>query len=280
VVAILRRFSQVCLPVCMLFAACGGAGDDENVNAKSAAVSIPRPVAQTDMQIAQAVYSDTQRTPTGFYSDSGPAGTVVNTTHITSADIGNSSMPLHELCTDDWTQAYNWSERAAQSNTQYGSMQVSGSTDLFFEFIRSGNTQPAGIWRERIFRCSYVDRDSVDLQASDSHAGQLNRRPITAGTLKELTEYLWTLSTYNNDGNVVLQGTSTVNHNGLNHTLYIASLDSNAGSNNCDRITIRAWNYAVDMLSGELTFTSAVLWSFDSKRTSGLAELCPLNVTQ
>jgi hypothetical protein len=279
VVAILRCLSQVCLPVCVLLAACGGGGV-ENTNVQPAKVNPPRPVAQTDIQIAQAVYSDSQRTPPGFYSDSGPAGTNVSTTHIKSADISSNTAPLYELCSDDWTQAYNWAEAAAQATTQYGSLQVSASTDRFFEFTRSRKTLPLGIRRERIFRCEYLDRGSVDLRAPYSHAGQLNRRPITAGTLQELTEYMWMFSMYNNYGNVVLQSSSTMTSNGLKHTLYMASLASNSGANSCDRITVQAWSYLADMQSGELTLANTALWSFDSKRTGGLAELCPASSTQ
>ena len=79
-----------------------------------AASAPPRPVTQSDLQIAQSVYGTGPRTPAGFYSDPPPSGhDYVSTTHLKNADVDAAVVapqPLYELCTDDWSQALEWSE--------------------------------------------------------------------------------------------------------------------------------------------------------------------------
>ena len=268
-VTIVRRL-PVSLYACALLAACGGGGGTDTP------VASTRPVSQSDIEIAQALYSDSARTPPGFYSESlSPSSGTVAITHVKSADlVQNISVPQYELCSDDWSQAYDWSEQAVQGSTQYGSLLTADDTDRFYEFVRARTGTPAGELRERVYRCSYLDRGSVDLRAAYTHAGQLNRRPISAATLRELSEYLWLFTSYNNYGNAVLQSADGSSGGNLQHTLYMASLVSSGGGNGCDRIDVQAWTHTVDTQSGELTLSKTLLWSFDAKRIGGLAQLC------
>ena len=92
--------------------------------------------------------------------------------------------------------------------------------------------------RQRVFRCAYLDRTGVDLAAADGFAGSLNARPLDAAALRDLVEYLWLFTSYNNAGHAVLASEASLP--GPAHTLTLASLERAAGGA-CDRVTVRDW---------------------------------------
>ena len=64
--------------------ACGGGGPAPAPTASAP----PRPVEQSDLQIAQSVYGTGPRTPAGFYSDPQPSGYgYVSTMHVKNASV-------------------------------------------------------------------------------------------------------------------------------------------------------------------------------------------------
>jgi hypothetical protein len=267
------------LSACLGLSACGGGGGGE------AAASTPppgtsalqaRPIALTDAEIATALYNDSARTPAGFYSEAtAPTTGYVATVHVKSHDVFNdNALPQYELCSDDWNQAYDWSEQAAQNGTQNGNLLETNTTSHFYEFVRERTTQPSGVTRARVYRCAYLDRGSVDLRTDDPHAGHLNLRPITTTSIRELSEYLWRFTQFNNYGSAVLKSAPATSSEGLQQDLTIASLTLQGGSNGCDRIDIYSWTHTVDADSGELTLTASRLWNFASRRIGNLAELC------
>lgn len=239
-----------------------------------ASVATVRTVPKSDLEIAQALYSDSNRTPTDFYSEGPPPTTgYIATTHLKSSDITSSNIPLFELCTDDFNQALAWSEQAARNAPQYADLMGNNSNARFFEFQRARSSQPNALQRTRIYKCNYLDRGSVNLRVTSSIAGQLNRKPATASDLKELSEYLWQFTLFNNYGNAVLQSSGAISATGLQHNLVIASIGT-ASSNGCDRIDIKNWTHTLDSQSGELTLTTTTVRSFNAKRVGGYAESC------
>lgn len=88
----------------LVLSACGGGGGDSSAPAPTASAP-PRPVVQSDLQIALSVYGVGPRTPVGFYADPPPTGHgYVSTMHLKNASIDAAVVapePLYELCTDD-----------------------------------------------------------------------------------------------------------------------------------------------------------------------------------
>lgn len=255
----------------LALSACGGGGS--TAPSTSPALSTTRPVEQSDLQIAQLLYSDSQRTPAAFYKETPPAYVgYVSTAHVKNTDLSASATsPQYEVCTDDWSIALAWSDQAAAAMAT-STVVESNATSRYHEFSRVRTGNPPGYVRTRVYRCGYLDRSAVDLRNETGAAGTFNQRPLNAGELQQLVEYLWQFTTYNNYGNVVLKSSGTSSSGSLDHTLVIASIG--AGANGCDRIEVDGWTHTVDTQSGALNRSKQTLWEFGARRSAGVVELC------
>jgi hypothetical protein len=219
-----------------------------------------------DAAIAAVLYAGTPRTPAGFPADDAPLGfTQVTTYHLKSTQITTPAATSFELCTDDWNAAYAWSDEVAAQSPQILDVVGSETTARYFEFDRVPRGQPDRYVRMRVFRCAYLDRAGVDTAAgTGGFAGTLNARPLDAAALRELGEYLWRFTPYNNADHAVVASEPGVA--GLAHVLTIASLERAASAASCDRVVVRAWTHAADATTGALQLTSAVLREFLARR--------------
>lgn len=272
-----RMHAAALAAACALASCGGGGGGGSSPSSSPAGTSPPRPVDQSDLQIAQSIYGGGARTPAGFYSDPAPSGhTYVSTAHLKNADVdagATTAQPLYELCTNDWNQALAWSETSAQAAPQYANLVETNDDARYFEFGRIRTGTPDFYVRSRVFKCAYLDRSAANLRVSAGPAGQLNQRPLTATDLRDLTEYLWQFTTYNNFGHVVLKSSGATNGSGLAHTLYIGSLTRNGLSASCDRVDVITWRHSVDG-NGQLQLDLQTLWSFGARESSGVVQLC------
>lgn len=271
----------VSIGMLMLLGACGGGGGGDNAsgpNASGASAaqvssSASRPVAQSDAEIAALIYSDTQRTPTGFYSESAPAfNGYVSTSHLKNTDVAAGSGAQYELCTDDFNQALQWSE-TANANGVNANLVGNDATDRYFEFDRVRNGTPQGYLRSRIYKCAYLNRDTVDLRSAQGVAGVLHVQPLDAAALKSVSEYLWQFTTYNNYGNVVLSSTGGGSGATLTHALFIATLSAGIAPA-CDTIDVIEWKHTLNAGSGAMQLSIASQWSFQARYSNGAVALC------
>jgi hypothetical protein len=267
----------------IVLTACGGGGGGESAPPSTApstqsAIST-RPVAQTDIEIAQALYLDNQRKPANFLVDAAPSGLgAVATLHLKNSDVGIAGASQYELCTDDFNQALAWSETAANSNGNHDVLVSNDATARYFEFSRTRNSTPTLYVRSRIYKCSYLDRANVNLQDTVSAtrtAGQLAVNQVNSSELRTLSEYLWQFTTFNNAGHAVLMSSSSTGQN-LSHTLYIASMTRAAVGQTCDEVEVTTWTHSVTS-TGAVQLRVDEAWSYGIRRTGGLIEYCALN---
>ena len=274
----LRIAHVAVLAAAVASSSCGGSGGGTaSPAAVPSTVTPTRPVTQTDLEIAQTLYSGTPRTPAGFFKDaaqSPDAQTI--TTHLKNTDVDatlTSPMPQYELCTDDWNQALDWSEAHAAKSTAYTDLIDSKSDSRFFEFDRQRAGELKTYLRERVFKCTYLNRTTADLRSPEGSAGQLNRRPLDASELQSLAEYLWQFTTYNNFGHAVLKSSGSTEGTTLLHTVTIAKLIRGGMSASCDRIDVIAWRHTANA-SGELNLDIEPLFSFGAREGAGVPSLC------
>jgi hypothetical protein len=262
----------------VVLSACGGGGGGDSAAPTPSASAPPRPVTQSDLQIAQSVYGIGPRTPMGFYADAPPSGHgYVSTMHLKNADVDAAAVapqPLYELCTDDWNQALSWSELGAQNSPQYSDLVETNDDPRYFEFGRIRQGDPTFYIRARVFKCTYLDRAAANLRASAGPAGTMNRRPLTAVELRDLSEYLWQFTKYNNVGYAVLESSGSASGSALAHTLHIGVLARSGISSSCDRVDVIAWKHALDTASGTLQLEVTTLWSFGARESAGAVSLC------
>jgi hypothetical protein len=273
----LRGRWQLAALAAIVLSACGGGGGDSAAPTPSASAP-PRPVTQSDLQIAQSVYGLGPRTPLGFYSDPAPSGhDYVSTVHLKNADVDATAVapqPLYELCTDDWNQALSWSELGAQNSPQYSDLVETNDDPRYFEFGRVRQGDPTFYIRARVYRCAYLDRAAANLRASAGPAGMLNRRPLTATELRDLSEYLWQFTKYNNVGYAVLESSGSSTAATLSHTLHMGVLARGGVSSSCDRVDVIAWRHVLDTTTGALQLEVTTLWSFGARESAGVVSLC------
>jgi hypothetical protein len=147
------------------------------------------------------------------------------------------------------------------------------STDRYFEFDRVPRGQPDRYVRMRVYRCSYLDRAGVDATATAGFAGVLNVRPLDAAVLREINEYLWRFTLFNNAEHAVIASEARPAL-GLAHALTIASLERADAGASCDRITLRDSILTVDSGTGELQRTAAFVREFRARREGSLIVEC------
>lgn len=263
-----------------LLAACGGGGGGGDTSvpvASSPSSAPPRPISQTDLEIATSVFAG-KRVPEGFYTEPAANDAVNATLHLKNTDIDPSitaAQPQYELCTNDWNQALGWSETNASNAQVYADLVATNDDARFFEFARVRAGSPAVYTQTRVFKCTYVDRTNANLRTNDGAAGQLNVRPLNADELERFSEYVFRFTRYNNFGHSVLQ--SAGNTSALEHTLHIASLVRDGLSTDCDRIDVIAWRHRVDPTTGAITLDTQTLWSFGARESAGVAQLCSVS---
>lgn len=261
-----------------LLSACGGGGGGESESAPqpAQAPSPARAVTQTDAEIAALLYAD-QRTPPGFYADTTVAvAGYVATSHLKNSDVVTppAGATAHELCTDDWNQAMEWSEAVAAAAPNYADLVATDSNTRFFEFGRVPRGQVGAYLRARVYKCEYLDRGGVNLQAPEGAAGRFNRRPFSATDLRELSEYLWLFSTFNNFGNAVLKSSGHGTGASLSHTIHLATLTRAPGTGGCDRVDVIEWTHAASSQTGDLQRSRRALWSFGARQVGSAVEMC------
>jgi hypothetical protein len=258
----------------MLLSACGGGGDS-TAPVTNAPVGTASVVSQSNIQIASLIYSDSQRTPTGFYTETVPVFSgYVATSHLKTTDINTNAILKYELCSDDFNQALQWSETVNSNSGDNANLTGNDATDKYFEFDRLRNGTPQGYLRQRVYKCAYLSRSTVDLNASSGQAGILYARPLNAAMLKTLSEYLWQFTTYNNFGNVVLSSSGVAGSNSLTHSLMIASLTRATTTGSCDSINVVEWQHRVDTITGDMTLNSTPVMNFRAQESNGAVSVC------
>lgn len=253
---------------CTLIVACGGGGG----SAPQVAAPVQPDVAR-DLDLAALAYSADQRTPPGFYSEAVryPDRSEFRF-HVKSDDLGVAAPVAFEVCSDDFSEALQWSETGADARDFETTLTGNAETDWFFEFDRAViDVQPAVVIN-RVFKCSALDRAGL---APDGYAGQLMVRPLSADDLRFVAEYLWQYSVYNNAFNAVSASVAGTDSGALVHDLERVAVEVGAGAQaGCDRIELWTWRWTADSSSGALTSEQRFERAFDARLENGTVRLC------
>lgn len=258
----------------LLLASCGGGGGAD------AGGGNPPVQNAADLAIAQQAYAGTPRTPGDFYTEAPPVGATgtVATLHLKNSDVTPAANgPRYELCTDDSAQAISWSEMRPSFNGSYADIVDMSSTAQRFEIVRVPRSDTTARLLHRVFKCSYLDRSSTDLDTPSGSAGTVNLRPVNGAELKQLSEYLWRFTTYNNADHVVLSSAAAAAPAGrIGHAIEMAHLVRATIAAQCDQIQILRWTHTADPTGGALERTLTTVRSFGARRDNlGTVSLCP-----
>ena len=259
----------------LLLNACGGGGEPTT----PVSGGVDAATQEYQRGLAQKAYDGVPRTPADFYSDPplpGAAGTVA-TTHLKNSDVSApSGGTSFELCSDDMAQAIAWSELRATFQAAYSDMVDITGNARAFEVVRVPRVDSTMRLRHRVFKCSYLDRSGSDLPAMTGAAGAVNMRPIAAQMLKDLSEYLWQFTSYNNASTVVLSSAATtgVASGQIGHTIEMVQLTRAATSADCDRLDVLRWTHTAATDTGALQRRLETAATFRARRDNGVVQLC------
>lgn len=256
-------------------AACGGGGGGGDGRATVAGVpSAPaRPVPQSDLEIADLLYTDTHRVPSGFYVEPARYDSAYATiTHLRNTDLDAAATPAHELCSDDPATALGWSEQVAAAAPVYGDLVETNDAPGYHEFVRALRVTPARHVIARVYKCAWLNRDAVDLAVPTGPAGRFGLAGWTALDLQHLGEYLWTFTADDNSGHAVLQSRAVASAGGATHSIWIARLTR--ATQGCDRVDVLRLDLTGESAGGLLTRTDTALWNFGASRSGGITSLC------
>ena len=269
----LRRLTTLSLLVAVIvyMNGCGGGGS---------APAAPNKTQQAaDLATAQKVYAGTPRTPAGFYADPAPVGVTgtVATTHLKNSDLAGAPVgaAAFELCNDDMAQATAWSEGKSTFMGSYADLVDVTGNARYWELTRVPRADVSARLRHRVFKCSYVNRSGLDPATDNGPAGTLNLRPLDAASLKDLTEYLWYFTAFDNADHVVLDSAAgTAPSGSLAHVITMARLTRAAVIGDCDRIDVLRWTHSANTSTGSLSRQLDTLQTIRARRSNGLVELC------
>jgi len=266
-----HQLRALCLALAALVLACCGGGGSQGASAPGAAYGI----TLSNLEIATQLYLDTRRTPPGFLADPAPPGAgVVATHHLSSSELTMPVPASYEVCTNDWNEALGWSEATATQGGSYASLVGTSATSHYFEFDRTLPGTPSVLLRQRVYQCTYLDRSDSSAAVISGPAGILNVQPRDATAMRELSEYLWHFTAWNNFGSAVLASVPDTGAADLGHALVIAELARDAVSAGCDRVTVQRWRHSLNAATGELQRSLATLWSFSARQSGTVAVDC------
>lgn len=214
-----------------------------------------------------AIYNN-KRTPNGFYSEPAPDPSVFQTVlHIKNTDIMtagsyDNSTPRYELCSNDFSEALNWSNLAGAA---LGSLVSNSDNTLYFQFTRSPIGSPNISNVQRVLKCGMIDRSMLDIRNTGNNWGNYIQTPQNIVQLKQLIEYLWTFSPANSYGHAVLSSNiSSLDNKFLLEMSEARLLTAAAIGSNCDRIDVYKVAYNTDKVSGAVEISETLDNSFFS----------------
>jgi len=257
------------LIIALLLSACS-AGNSEPTTDSVAADA--QPFLPSDAVLIGKVYETEVSLPEGFSRDTtDQLSGAFTLRHLRATDLDEHANSESELCADTISGAMQWSNDADARRPLRGPLLSVLDTARYFEMTRQINELPDWVAIERVFKCQYFDRAGARAGALVGPAGILNHTPIDAIAVRDLAEYLWQFSQYNNVGNAVIASAAGTASTGWRHTLTLASLTRQ--DDTCDQIDVFDWHFDAAP-NGELTVSHEAILQIHSDNSQGLPGAC------
>ena len=249
----------------LLLSACGSSSTDSGQE-------------NSDTAIIERIYLD-KRTPDNFYTNDEDftGDSFYSVSHVKNIELLSPAekigLPQYELSTDDFAEALDWSETAANNQPVYTQLVDNSDTPLYYQFTRVDSNNSEFIHLSRVYKASVIDRSGVDLSQAGSYQGRIVSNTYSTTLVKQIIEYLWTFSFNNNYGNAVLESSTTETSSSFTHTLLEAKMTSN-GASSCDTIEVFESYYFIDKATGEIWRTTQSLRTLQATFNGTFASLC------
>lgn len=250
----MTRLRLAALVAIILLGACG---DDDPLAPST------DPDDWSDDQLLSVVYARSWH-PEGFYREDWSLGSPY---YENTVSIGQPDCPAgdcwFELSTDDVEQAAAWSESSSLNSSVYRDLVSTNHTERYFEFRRVADEQPDHVLRSRVHRMSYLDRSAVDRLHPSDTLGVANIAPLTASSVQELVEYMWSNSLVVSFGSPLGIRTEADDAAIVSTVLYYRLVGGDWGL--CDEISLRRAEVRVDTATGVMTLSDVLLRTVEGR---------------
>lgn len=256
--------------VILTLSACSSGSDTAGGDARTATNA-------DEMVIAKALYFD-KRTPDGFYKENLQDDTFYSISHVKNTSLlpvaDRAGLTVHELASNDFSEALQWSDKAAQYQPSYSQLAANSETMLYYQFTRFNPDSPQFINMQRVFKATVLDRNGVDRNDDNArYRGRITMSKLTADKVKLIIEYLWMFTLSNNYQNAVLQSYTIETETEFVHIMKQARLKLNY-SGACDDVEVYEVRYTIPKDSGFIWKDKSLTESFAAKRTDSYLEIC------
>ena len=180
-------------------------------------------ISITDDALLQIVYSD-YRLPSDFYQEALGDTNVYYENTVSILPLTQRTDHWSELSTDDWAQAFAWSESSAVNSAYYRTVLYQSQTEKFFQFCRVYLERPTEVVASRVHKLSYIDRSMFDAFHPTPLIGVFNSRPIDTTSVRTLVEYLWFTHNYNNRSAKALAAVASESPDSVRCALYVVGI--------------------------------------------------------
>lgn len=206
----------------------------------------------SDDELLNATYSN-YKFPSNFYHENlGDTNLYyVNTLSIDSAENGKSI----QLSTNSFEKAKDWSIKSTYENSEFKN---GINSEKFFEFIRITNPEDNSIIKFRTHKSSYLTRDNYNFFNKSDTIGIFKKLNFSVDDTKELIDYLWFISNYNNRSEKILSSFAVDNQQIFevyHYELHIVYGDFNL----YDEITLIKKVYEIERNTGVITVTETII---------------------
>ncbi len=249
----------------LMLAACGGGNSAQPSNSPTEA-----PWPDTFVSGAIAAMNDTKRrVPSDFYFLGEEEQTEHEYFHVRSDQVWPASTMRYDVATQDPYEAAAWASEAVARLYPTAVPLTQREEAWYYEFDWSYQTAEGEthIVSARVFNSARIDRSVHD----DWHPGSLLAvlaTPFSANDAAWISEYLWTFSTYNNAGHVVLQSDTVADANEYRHTIREAVYDASYQGSACLDVAIWDNVYHANRNNGALTWERILQGTFAARLTA------------
>ncbi len=249
----------------LLLVSCGG--DSDSPAASNTTLTFPIYAG-----IIVAMNNPQQRIPASFYQlQQINAGVEHDYFHVRAVDIWSGSTVNYDLASNDSNTASNWMTIAVTARYNNASLIATLENNWYYESTWYANDPYAGhphYISARVFKATAIDRSVYDVNQPTSLQAVLQQRPATASDISFIAEYLWTFSSENNTGHIVLDSFTETTPLGFRQVIQEAVFDPAHGTTDCVLVDLWDSSYQLNNTTGGIMLTRIYRGSFHARFSS------------
>jgi len=190
----------------------------------------------------------------------------------------------YDVSSQDSSEALAWAQPTI--TVRHGTVTPVSNTETAWYYestwyaVGSGASHPHQI-SVRTFKSLVLDRSMVDPAQPSALQLVLQQLPVSAADANFLGEYLWTHSSSNNSGHVVVDSTTVQTSSGYRHMIHEVGFNPQYRGMGC--ITVQLWDvhYEISNVDGSIMLSRSYQGDFHARLgVNGGYILCPDHAPQ